>query len=284
MLRAVPLWPFFCLRGLGEHIVTDPAADEVEPRVPSSARIWNYWLGGKDNFVVDRQAGSAFTQVFPHIVDLARESRAFLGRVVRFLAGEASVRQFLDVGTGLPTESNTHEVAQSVAPECRIVYVDHDPIVLVYARALLVGTSEGSTRYLEADMRDPQTILQGARQLLDFSQPIALIFNGVLGHVADIEEARSIVTSILGALPSGSYLSVNDGICGDDPAFDHAQAGYNQSGAIPYNLRTAEEIATLFDGLELVEPGLVRSTDWRPDPTDSVHYGKGQVSCLARKP
>jgi hypothetical protein len=283
MLWAVWFCPLFIV-GLGGHIVTDSVPDGVEPSVPSSARIWNYWLGGKDNFSVDRQAGSAYAEVFPHVVNLARESRAYLGRVVRFLAGEAGVRQFLDVGTGLPTENNTHEVAQSVAPECRIVYVDHDPIVLVYARALLIGTSEGSTRYLDADMRDPQTILKGARQLLDFSQPIALIFNGVLGHVAGIDEAHSIVTSILGALASGSYLSINDGIRDDDPTLDHAQAGYNQSGAIPYNLRTAEEIATLFDGLELVEPGLVRSTDWRPDPTDRIHYGKGQVSCLGRKP
>jgi len=264
--------------------VTDPEPSGSEPRVPSSARIWNYWLGGKDNFVVDRQAGSAYAEVFPHVIDLARESRAYLGRVVRFLAGEAGVRQFLDVGTGLPTEHNTHEVAQSVAPECRIVYVDHDPIVLTFARALLVGSREGSTRYLEADMRDPDAILAGARKLLDFSTPIALIFNGVLGHVADIEEARSIVSAILSDLPSGSYLSVNDGISDDDPALDHAQAGYNQSGAIPYNLRPGEEIATLFEGLELVEPGLVRSTDWRPDPTDQVRYGKGQISCLGRKP
>lgn len=263
--------------------MTDPTTDVVEPSVPSSARIWNYWLGGKDHFAVDRQAGSAYAEEFPHVVDLARESRAYLGRVVRFLAGEVGIRQFLDVGTGLPTENNTHEVAQSVAPECRVVYVDHDPIVLVYARALLIGTPEGSTRYIEADMRDPQAILKGARQVLDFSRPIALIFNGVLGHVADLEEARSIVTPILGGLVPGSYLSVNDGICGDDPALDRAQGGYNQSGAIPYNLRTAEEIATLFDGLELVEPGLVRSTDWRPDPTDQVGYGKGQVSCLGRK-
>jgi hypothetical protein len=258
--------------------------DGVEPSVPSSARIWNYWLGGKDNFGVDRQAGNAYAETFPHIVTIARESRAYLGRVVRFLVGEAGIRQLLDVGTGLPTTSNTHEVAQSVAPECRIVYVDHDPIVLVYARALLVGTPEGSTRYLDADMRDPQTILEGARQLLDFSQPIALIFNGILGHVDDIEEARSIVNSIFGALPSGSYLSVCDGIRDDDPALDHAQARYNQTGAIPYNLRTAVEIATLFDGLEIIEPGLVRSTDWRPDPTDTIDYGKGQVSCLGRKP
>lgn len=264
--------------------MTDQAPDIVEPSVPSSARIWNYWLGGKDHFAVDRQAGNAYAETFPHIIDVARESRAYLGRVVRFLAGEVGIRQFLDVGTGLPTENNTHEVAQAVAPECRVVYVDHDPIVLVYARALLVGTSEGSTRYIEADMSDPRAILQGARQVLDFDRPIALIFNGVLAHVADIEQARSIVTSILGDLVPGSYLSINDGICGDDPAFDHAQDGYNRSGAIPYILRPAEEIATLFDGLELVEPGLVRATDWRPDPTDKVNYGKGQVSCLGRKP
>lgn len=264
--------------------MTDSVPDGLEASVPKSARIWNYWLGGKDNFAVDRQAGGAFAEVFPHVVDLARESRAYLGQVVRFLAGEAGIRQFLDVGTGLPTENNTHEVAQSVAPECRIVYVDHDPIVLVHARALLVGTFEGSTQYLEADMRDPQAILDGARRILDFSTPIALIFNGVLGHVDDIEEARSIVASIMGELPSGSYLSVNDGICDDDPALDEAQAGYNQTGAIPYNLRPAEEIATLFEGLEIVEPGLVRATDWRPDPAVEVRYGMGQVSCLGRKP
>src|SRR5262245_20405550 len=165
----------------------------IDTSVPHSARIWNYWLGGKDNYAVDRAAGDQFSAIYPGIVDIARADRAFLGRVVRFLAGEAGVRQFLDVGTGLPTADNTHEVAQRVAPESQIVYVDNDPLVLTHARALLTSSPEGSTHYMDANMADPAKVLQEAGAFLDLAKPVGLTFMGVLGHVIDHDEARAIV-------------------------------------------------------------------------------------------
>jgi S-adenosyl methyltransferase len=238
---------------------------ELDTSVPQSARIWNYWLGGKDNFPVDRAAGDQYREVFPGVVDIARASRQFLTRAVRYLAGEAGVRQFLDVGTGLPTADNTHEVAQRVAPECRIVYVDNDPLVLVHARALLTSTPEGETAYVEADLHEPDKILAAAGETLDFRQPVALMLMGIMGHVGDDEEARSIVRRLLEPLPSGSYLALNDGTNVISQAFVQAQEGYNRSGALPYHLRSPERIAAFFEGLELVEPGVVSVPRWRPD-------------------
>jgi S-adenosyl methyltransferase len=241
---------------------------EINTSVPQSARIWNYWLGGKDNFPVDRAAGDQYREVFPGIVDVARASRGFLVRAVRYLAGEAGIRQFLDVGTGLPTADNTHQVAQRVAPESRIVYVDNDPLVLVHARALLTSDPRGVTAYIDADLRDPETILHVAGRTLDFTQPVALMLMGILGHVGDYDEARSIVRRLLDALPSGSYLALNDGTNVISDAFAEAQQGYNESGAVPYHLRSPEQIAGFFEGLELVEPGVVSVPRWRPDPGD----------------
>jgi hypothetical protein len=244
---------------------------KMDTSVPHSARVWNYWLGGKDNFAVDREAGDRYREVFPGIVDVAREVRYFIRRTVRYLAGEAGIRQFLDVGTGLPTVDNTHEVAQRVAPECRIVYVDNDPLVLTHARALLTSAPEGATDYIDADMRDPERILRGAAETLDFDRPIALMFMGVMGHVAEYDEAHSIVGRLLDALPSGSYLALADSLSAGD---GHAEAHerYKDSGAVPYHLRTAAEIKGFFDGLELVEPGAVLIADWRPDPTPFEHH------------
>jgi hypothetical protein len=244
-------------------------APEIDTSVPHSARIWNYWLGGKDNYPVDREAGDRYREVFPDVIEVARASRAFLIRTIRYLVGEAGIRQFLDIGTGLPTADNTHEVAQRIAPDSRIVYVDNDPLVLVHARALLTSTPEGATSYISADLTDPDAIREAAAKTLDFSQPIALILSGILGHVADTQEARSILKRLMDGLPSGSYLSLNDGtsvISGE--AFEEAQQGYNESGAIPYTLRTPEEIASFFEGLELVEPGVVSCPLWRPDEAD----------------
>lgn len=161
--------------------------------VPHSARIWNYWLGGKDNFAVDRAAGDEYMHAFPGVVDVARASRQFLIRSVKYLAGEAGIRQFLDVGTGLPTEDNTHEVAQRIAPDSRIVYVDNDPMVLAHARSLLIGTPQGASAYVDADLRDPERILAEAASLLDFSRPVGLILSGIMGHVPDTGEAQAIV-------------------------------------------------------------------------------------------
>src|SRR5512132_4623664 len=177
--------------------VTQPP--EIDASVPNSARIWNYWLGGKDNFPVDREAGDDYRAIYPEIVAGARASRRFLIRAVRYLAGEAHVRQFLDIGTGLPTADNTHEVAQRVAPGSRVVYVDNDPVVLAHARALLTST-QGVTAYLDADLYDPDAILDAAARTLDFSQPVALMLLGVLGHIDDDEEARSIVKRLLDGL------------------------------------------------------------------------------------
>jgi hypothetical protein len=236
--------------------------------VPHSARIWNYWLGGKDNYAVDRAAGDEYAKVFPGIVDVARASRHFLTRTIRYLAGEAGIRQFLDVGTGLPTADNTHQVAQQIAPESRIVYVDNDPLVLAHARALLTSTPEGATAYIHADLHDTGEIMTEAAETLDFTKPIALILSGILGHVTDTDDARSIVRSLMDALPPGSYLSLNDGTSVIAPEeFQEAQEDYNESGALPYVLRTPDEIASFFNGLELVEPGVVSCPRWRPEPT-----------------
>jgi hypothetical protein len=203
------------------------------------------------------------------VLDVARASRGFLTRAMRYLAAEAGIRQFLDIGTGLPAANNTHQVAQVVAPECRIVYVDNDPLVLVHARTLLTSTPEGATDYLQADLREPDTILRAAARTLDFDRPVALMLMGILGHVADDEEARSIVRRLLAALPSGSYLALNNGTKRISKAMEQAQEGYNRSGAAPYVLRGTEQIASFFEGLELVGPGLVSCPRWRPDPADT---------------
>jgi hypothetical protein len=195
---------------------------ELNTNVPQTARIWNYWLGGKDNFPVDRQVSDQILEAFPAIVENARASRAFLARAVHYLAGDAGIRQFLDIGTGLPTANNTHQVAQAVAPECRIVYVDNDPIVLTHARALLTSTPEGATAYIDADLRDPDTILEHAARTLDVTQPIAIMLMGILGHIADDDQARSIVKRLVGGVPSGSYLTMNDGT---DTSHEVVEAG-----------------------------------------------------------
>jgi S-adenosyl methyltransferase len=257
---------------------------ELNSNVPQTARIWNYWLGGKDNFPVDRQVGDQILEAFPAIVENARASRAFLVRAVRYLAGEAGIRQFLDIGTGLPTADNTHQIAQAVAPESRVVYVDNDPQVLAHARALLTSSPEGATAYLDADLRDPDTILREAARTLDFTRPVAIMLMGILGHIADDDEARSIVRRLLEALPSGSYLALCDGT-DTNPAGVAAQARYNESGAIPYRLRSPEQIAGFFEGLELVEPGVVSLPRWRPDPADAG--GPAEVDAfggVGRKP
>lgn len=238
----------------------------IDTTVPHSARVWNYLLGGKDHYPVDQQAGNRITAVFPGMIDIARQSRYMLTRVVRHLAGEAGIRQFLDIGTGLPTVDNTHEVAQRVAPECRIVYVDNDPLVLVHAQALLNSTLAGACAYIEADVRDPDKILAEAAKTLDFTKPVGLMLMGILGLVADYDEARSIVTRLLAALPAGSYMAVYDG-SDTDPAYIEAIRRYNSgSGAVPYTPRSPEQIAGYLDGLELLEPGVVSVPLWRPEP------------------
>lgn len=257
-------------------------ADKLQADVPHAARIWNYWMGGKDNFQADRAAGDAVAEVYPEIVLMARESRKFLIRVVRHLAAEAGVRQFIDVGTGLPTMQNTHEVAQSAAPESRIVYVDNDPMVLVHARALLAKTtSEGLATYVPADYHDADLILAEARESLDFDQPIAVRFMGVMGYEPDLDVVRSIVGRISGATPSGSYLVLWDGTDTSQAVVEGAER-LAQSGGVPYILRSPDDLATCFEGLELVEPGLVPIPLWRPDEADAVAIDA--YGAVARKP
>jgi O-methyltransferase involved in polyketide biosynthesis len=234
----------------------------VDTTVPHSARIWNYWLDGKDNYAVDREAGEAYLKVFPGIAVVARSSRGFLTRAVRYLAADAGIRQFLDIGTGLPTADNTHEVAQRVAPESRIVYVDNDPLVLAHARALLTSSPEGGCEYLDADIRDPAGILAAAA--LDFTRPVALMLMGIMGHFTDAE-AYPIVARLLAGLPAGSYFALYDG-ADTNEAFNRAQQGYNDSGAVPYHLRSPDRFDRYFEGLKLVEPGVVPVPHWRPDP------------------
>jgi O-methyltransferase involved in polyketide biosynthesis len=257
---------------------------EINTAVPQTARIWNYWLGGKDNYPVDRAVGDQILEAFPAIVENARASRAFLVRAVRYLAGEAGIRQFLDIGTGLPTANNTHEVAQQVAPESRIVYVDSDPVVLAHARALLTSTPEGATAYIDADLRDPDTILREAAGTLDFTRPIAIMLMGILGHIPDDDQARSIVRRLMDAVPSGSFLTMNDGTDTSEEVVEAARI-WNQSANPTYHLRSPERIARFFDGLELVEPGVVSPPRWHPEPGTSGLPPEIDSSCgMGRKP
>jgi hypothetical protein len=272
-----------------ESGIPDPAlSPTIDTTVPHSARMWNYWLGGKDHYPVDRAAGDQFSQAFPDIVNVARLSRHLLARIVRQLAGEAGIRQFLDVGTGLPTVDNTHELAQRVAPDSRVVYVDNDPLVLAHARALLVGTPEGATDYVQADLRDPGAILAAAAKTLDFDRPIALMLMGIAGYLRNDEEPYAIVGRLVDALPSGSYLAMWDGanvITGE--ALDQAQEDFNEGDGAPapYTLRDRAEFGAFFDGLELVEPGVVSIPLWRPDPDPFASPAEVDALCgVARKP
>ncbi len=245
----------------------------IDSTVPHSARIWNYWLGGKDNYAIDRLAGDQTIAVLPEIVDIARASRGFLARVVRYLAADAGIRQFLDVGTGLPTANNTHEVAQRVAPESRVVYVDNDPMVLTHARALLIGSPEGATDYIDADARDVDKILAGAAATLDFTRPVAITMLGILPFIGGDDEAEGIVRRLLAAVPAGSYLAITHStseVSGERVI--EAVRQWNEVAPTPYHLRSPEQIAAFFEGLELIEPGLVSCPRWRPDPdgADSV--------------
>jgi len=252
-------------------VTGDESQSRIDTTVPHPARIWNYWLGGKDNYPVDRQAGEQTIAVLPEIVDIARASRQFLARVVRYLAADAGIRQFLDVGTGLPTVDNTHEVAQRAAPESRVVYVDNDPLVLSHARALLTSSPEGATDYIEADARDVGTILDGAAATLDFTRPVAITMLGVLPFVPDDGEARRVVNGLLAAVPPGSYLAITHStseVSGERVA--EAVRQWNQVAVTPYTLRSPEQIAAFFTDLELVAPGLVPCPRWRPDPGDAV--------------
>jgi DNA-binding PadR family transcriptional regulator len=255
----------------------------LDTSVPHSARVWNYWLGGKDNFQVDRDVGDQVAQAFPDIVDIARESRRFLVRAVTYLAGEVGIRQFLDIGTGLPAADNTHQVAQRINPAARIVYVDNDPLVLVHARALLTSDPKGDTAYLHADIHDPDAILAGAAAHLDFSQPVALMLLGILGNVTDYDEARSILRRLVNAAPVGSYLIVNDGTNVINAAARNEATRISIESGFPYIARSPEQIAAYFQGLDLIHPGVVSSSRWRPDHADDLPSEVDAFCGVARK-
>jgi O-methyltransferase involved in polyketide biosynthesis len=258
---------------------------EIDASHPQSARIYNYWLRGKDNYPVDRAMGAQIEQILPGIPEMARQQRAFLIRVVTWLAGEVGIRQFLDIGTGLPTAENTHEVAQRVAPESRIVYVDNDPVVLVHARALLTSSPQGVTQYIDADLRDPDTILAEASRTLDFTQPVAIMLLGIIHHLTDHEEAAAVVKRLVDAVPSGSYLVITqttNQVTG--AAMDEAVRQWNEASPTPIVIRTPEQIAGFFEGLELLEPGVVSTTQWRPDPARPGSQPMDEFAAVGRKP
>jgi hypothetical protein len=258
----------------------------IDTSTPHSARFWNYFVGGKDNYEVDREIGEQIKGIFPGLVDVALTSRLFLGRAVRHLIREEGIRQFLDIGTGLPTADNTHEVAQREAPDARIVYVDNDPIVLTHANALLTSIPEGRTAYLDADLHAPEAVLEAAAGTLDFSRPIALIILNTLGHVADHDQARDLVRRLLAGLPSGSYLVISDSTATSEGMIAASEA-YNASGATPYHVRSVEEIAGFFEGLELVAPGITQVPSWRPDqesPTGPTAVSVDAYCGVGRKP
>lgn len=262
-----------------------PPARRLMTDVPHSARVWNYLLRGKDNYPADAEAGEMILRAFPDIAGIARDQRAFLARAVSFLTGEAGIRQFLDIGTGLPTANNTHEVAQWRAPESRIVYVDNDPLVLTHARALLTSTPEGACAYVEADVRDTDRVLEEAARTLDLHRPVGLTLLGIMGQLADDEDPWALVSRLMAALPSGSHLALADGTDTSE-TLTRAIEAYNAHSANSYHLRSPDRIAAFFDGLELVEPGIIRTADWRPDPglsgqdVPSSHV----ISGVGRKP
>jgi hypothetical protein len=257
---------------------------EIDTSVPHSARIWNYWLGGKDNYPVDRMAGDQVMEMFPDMTQIARLQRSFLARSIRYLVTEAGIRQFLDVGTGLPTANNTHQVAQSIAPESRIVYVDNDPLVLVHARALLTSTPEGACDYLDADVREPDKILDGAARTLDFGQPIALMMLGILGQIPDSDDPQGIIRRLMEPMPSGSYLAVSDGV-NTSETLNEASRQLNESAHNAYHLRSPEQIIGFFAGLDLVEPGVVTLSGWRPEASPFPEPGDVPGMCgVGRKP
>jgi hypothetical protein len=262
----------------------------IDTSVPHPARRYNYWLGGKDHFAADRASGDEMAAVFPTIRETAVENRRFLQRATRFLTAECGIRQFLDIGTGLPTADNTHEVAQRIAPESRVVYVDNDPMVMVHARALLTSTREGRTAYLEDDLRQPKSILASAElhETLDLNQPVGLMLVAVLHFIQGEGAAQPIVRTLLDALAPGSYLVATNATYDLPPP--HVVDRWKrlvEAGKVDIWSRPREEFAALFDGLELVEPGVVPVSEWRahdepgprPDPADIAMF-----AAVGRKP
>ena len=260
-------------------------AARIDMTRPHPARRYDYWLGGKDNFQADRDAAEAIAAVFPHIRTAARVNRAFMQRAVSFLAAEAGIRQFLDIGTGLPTADNVHDVAQRIAPQSRIVYVDNDPLVLAHARALLTSSPQGATAYIDADVREPEKILDdpAVRETLDFTQPVALLLVAILHFVEDHEDPWGIVRRLVAALPAGSYLVLSHATFDPlDPATIAAMDDVNKHNKPLFSPRPLAEVTRFFEGLDVLEPGIVSLPDWRPEPgpraTPAEATGYGAVA------
>ncbi len=249
------------------------------------ARVYDYFLGGKDYFAVDREAAEQAMRINPDIVSTARANRAFLVRATSFLTREAGIRQFLDVGTGMPTNNNIHEVAQSIAPDARIVYVDHDPIVLSHARALLTSAPEGATDYIEADLREPEKILAEAAQTLDFSRPIAIMLIAILHLIVDADDPYDLDRELADAVVPGSYVVIShvasDIDTGAMISMTNRLNELMEQQAVP---RTHREIADFFDGLDLLEPGLVRVPEWRPASASDAAVRAQMWGAIGRKP
>ena len=257
---------------------------DFDTSVPHVARVYDYWLGGKDNFAADRVMGERTLQAYPNLVYSVRANRAFLARTVRFLANQG-IRQFLDIGTGIPTANNTHEVAQHIAPDSRIVYVDNDPIVLSHAKALLKSTPEGACAYLDADLRDPDTILAGAANTLDFARPVAVMLIAVMHFIGDDAEASAIMNRLMAACVPGSYVALSHAASDIDAAqMAEMIRRLNESTAEKTTLRDRAGVTRLFDGLELVEPGVIRAAEWRPDTDLEAASPAALWGGVARKP
>jgi hypothetical protein len=253
--------------------------------VAHHARVYDYLLGGKDNYAADRAAAQATLEVWPEFAFAAQANRAFLGRVIRYLAADAGIRQFLDIGTGIPTAGNTHQVAQAIAPESQVVYVDYDPIVLAHARALLTSSATGATEYIHADLRDTPAILTQARQLLDFTQPVAVSLIAILHAIPDSDDPHAIVAMLMDAVPSGSYLAVSH--AGSDllnreaqDAFDGVMSRMVQQ---QFTMRSSEQVTRFFACTDLVEPGLVPVEEWRSAPDVSETRRSSLWGAVGRK-
>jgi len=257
---------------------------EIDTSAPHIARVYDYWLGGKDNFAADRAVAEAAMREDPNVVEGVRGNRAFLARAVRYLAGQAGIRQFLDIGTGIPAADNTHEVAQDVAPECRVVYVDNDPIVLSHARALLTSEPGGATAYLDADLRNVGEIIRAAGGTLDFTKPVAVMLIGILHCIPDEDDPASIIEQLMGAAPAGSYLAISHPANDiNNPGVGRLASRLNELMPMKLRFRSRAEVAALFGGLELVEPGLVRGPEWRPDSDADLANPAAVWAGVARK-
>jgi hypothetical protein len=258
---------------------------QINTGVPHPARVYDYFLGGKDNFEADRVAAEAAIKTFPRTAESARAARAFLRRIVRFLAAEVGIRQFLDIGTGLPSGENVHQVAQAVAPDARIVYVDNDPIVLLHAKALLTSGAAGVTAYLDADLREPEKILAEAAKTLDFDRPVAVLLLGILHNFADKYDPYGVVRTLMRAVPAGSYLAICHLTADIYPELTEFAAALNERQLnAPMVLRDHVQVSNFFDGFELVEPGVVQLSKWRPDSEVEAAAAAALWGGVARKP